>query len=213
VQYFSLFRTIYGVKAKDGPKGLVEKNFTLQNEPNLVLTLKNAIRPNEQKMRYQITLDYDQKMNLQNIYRCLCKYFLSVIKTEDLPPFSDTIKWINSELSISQLPVIAELIDYRFFCREPELLTFIRKNCNKNLPYAVGEFRFTCKRIFFLLPFVNAPEVDFVVKENYDFFWNYIPYLKSLESVSFMDFSNDTARDLTLNLNGQLAKPNKASFV
>ncbi|MCK6649309.1 MAG: HNH endonuclease [Bacteroidia bacterium] len=210
VQYLSLFRTIYGVKAKGGAKGLKEKNFTFENDPNLVLTLKNAIRPTEPILPYKITLNYDQKMNLQNIYRCLCKYFLSVIKTDDLAPFSETIKWINNESSISQLPFIAELIDYRFFCKEPELLTFIRKKDNGKLPYAIGEFRFTCKRMIFILPLVNALEVDFTAKENYDYFWNHLPHLKLLEGVSFMDYSNDTARDLVLNLSGQLANQAEA---
>jgi hypothetical protein len=211
VQYLSLFRTIYGVKAKGGTKGLKEKNFTFENDPTLLLTLKNAIRPSELTLPYKITLKYDQKMNLQNIYRCLCKYFLSVIKTEDLAPFSETIKWINNEVSIPLLPVISELIDYGTFCLEPELLTFIRKNDNSKLPYAIGELRFTCKRMLFILPLVKAPEVDFTVKENYDYFWNYLPHLKLLEGVSFMDYSNDTARDLILNLSGQLANPDKTS--
>lgn len=208
VQYLSLYRTMYGVKAKGGKKGLKEKNFTFKEDPSLVLTLKNAVRPTEHTLPYKVQLDYDQKMTLQNIYRCLCKYFVSVIEAENLPYFADTIKWINRELNIEQLPRIAELIDYGTFAMEPQLITYIRKTDNEQFPFAIGELRFTCKRFIFIIPAAKAKEVDFTNKENYDLFWNGLPHYKAIEAVSFNDFSSDKARDLVLKLNGNLEKPN-----
>lgn len=209
VQYLSVFRSVYGIKAKGGLKALKGKNFTLTNVPEIVLTMKEAVRSKKLILPYKIKLDFDRKTTLQNIYKCFCKYFISLIKTEDLPAFTETIKWINGKLKTEKLPVIAEIVDYTFFTKTPELITFIRKNNDEKLPYAFGEFRFTCKRFVFIIPFSNAMEADFTLKKNYDHFWNSLPHYKAIKGVSFNDFSSDIAKDLVLKLNGTLKKRNQ----
>lgn len=206
VRYLSLFRTAFKINAKGGVKGIREKEFTIQNDTELKITLNNSPRPIDSSLPYDIVLNYGEKLSSQNIYKCLCKFFLSLIPEEDLKHFSQTAKWIRGQFISSTLPLVAELIDYKTFTREPVLLVFKRKWPNKMLPLAFGEFRFTCLRIFFILPFADDNSVDFALKENFDTFWNSVDYLQKLESALFIDHSNDTPRNFTIKLAPQLKK-------
>lgn len=206
VTYLSLYRTVFKINAKGGIKGIREKEFTIQNDTNLIITLNNSPRLIDPSLPNDIVLNYGEKLTSQNIYKCLCKFFLSLIHEEDLKHFSQTTKWISGQYTASKLPLVAELVDYKTFTKEPILLSFKRKTSNKRLPLAFGEFRFTCLRIFFILPFADGDSVDFTVKENFDFFWNQVDYLKKLDAVSFIDHSNNNPRDFTIKLAPQLKK-------
>lgn len=207
VQYLSLFRTFFDVKGKGGSKKFKGENFELQNEGNVELKFYSTDdRPEEHSMPYKVKLETKEPLSLQNIYKSLCKFFLSVIDTEYVKEFTETIKWINGDLEVSQLPKIGELISYHGFTKQPKLVTYIRKNQDTNLPFAVGEFYFTCKIFVFILPLTKKDDKDFLSDAEYEKFWETFQHFKKTEGWAFMDFSNDEKRKLTLNLNFQKEK-------
>jgi hypothetical protein len=150
---------------------------------------------------YNIKLETIEPIALQNIYKSLSKFFISVIESKFLPEFSETVKWINGELEVTQLPKIGELISYHGFTKQPKLVTYIRKNEDKSLPFAVGEFYFTCKVIVFIIPLTKKDGKDFLEDSDYANFWQTFQHFNKTDGWAFRDFSNDTKRKLTLNLN------------
>ena len=204
IQYLSLFRTIFDVKGKGGSKKFKGENFELSNDENVEIKFYSIDdRPDEFSMPYTLKLETKDKLSVQNIYRTLCKYYLSVIDSSQLDYFKETIKWINGELSIEKLPKIGELISYHGFTKQPKLVTYLRINDNNEIPYAVGEFYFTCKIFVFIVPLCSKDSHDFVDNDKFDSYWRAFQHLDKTKGWVFMDYSNDTKRILKMNLNFQ----------
>ena len=140
-----------------------------------------------------------QKVILQDMYRCLCKYFISVIDTKILNNFNDTIEWINKKSSIKKLPAIAEAISYNHFTKEPLLYVYIRKNDDKRLPYAIGELHFTCRLTVFIIPLSKADEKDFTDNIDFNYFWEKFKHYKSV-NWGFDDFSSEVEKELNFSI-------------
>ncbi|WP_378177857.1 HNH endonuclease [Aquimarina sp. SS2-1] len=213
VQYLSLFRTFFNVKGKNRGKGkggrkkFEGKNFTLKNEDKVELAFQSLDdRPIENDENYNVKLETDQPIILQNIYKALCKYYLSIIDKKYLPYFEKTIDWINGSLEIEQLPKIAEMISYHSFATQPKLTYFIRKNNNKKIPFAVGEFYFTCKVFAFIVPLCDQDEKSFINRDDFKIFWETFKHFNKTKGWIFYDFSNKNKRDFTINLNFELKK-------
>lgn len=202
IEYLSLFRTMYSVKGKGGNKKFTGKNFNLIADKNtLKLTFKNIEdRPKIPDEGYNIKLVSQKPITLQNIYKSLCKYFLSVIDENLLTHFDKTINWINGDFEALSLPLVAEQITYNQFGTQPNLVYYIRKNDNKNLPYAVCEFQFTCKRILFIIPFSDLDENDFILNNYFQNYQASFQHYFNVGNWGFNDFSNNTAREFRLNL-------------
>ncbi|WP_421497668.1 HNH endonuclease [Flavobacterium columnare] len=201
IQYLSLFRTFFDVKGKGGSKKFKGENFELENEGNIKLSFTSIEdRPEINTLPYKLKLEAKEKIAFQNIYKSLCKFFLSVIKTEYLENFTETIKWINGDLEINKLPLIGEMISYHSFNKQPKITTFIRKTDDKTIPYAVGEFYFTCKVFAFIIPLAGNEETNFTEKENYDHYWNTFQHFKKSKGWVFMDYSNNEKKKFILNL-------------
>ncbi|GAA5084581.1 hypothetical protein GCM10023210_04540 [Chryseobacterium ginsengisoli] len=209
IEYLSLFRTMFSIKGKGGNKKFTGKNFELAaDENNLKLTFKSIKdRPKTPDEDYNVKLVSQKPVVLQNIYKSLCKYFLSVIDENLLKHFDKTIDWINGDFETLSLPLIAEQITYNQFTTQPNLVYYIRKNDNKNLPYAVCEFQFTCKRMLFIIPFSDLDEKDFTLNNDFQNFWlTFKPY-SNVGNWGHNDFSNNNAREFKLTL--QFTKENK----
>lgn len=205
IQYLSLFRTIYDVKGKGGSKKFKGENFDLKKEETIHLTFKSdEDRPKEFSMPYSIKLETHDPITLQNIYKCLTKYFLSVIDDKYLPHFSKTIEWINGKAQLEQLPRIGEMISYHAFTAQPKLVFYIRKDADKSLPFAVGEFYFTCKIFAFIIPLTDQDDKDFTDPNDFDNYWQNFQHFKKSKGWAFMDYSNNKARKFILNLNFEL---------
>jgi len=174
INYFSIFRTFYDVKGKGGNKKIKGKNFEISKDENVEIKFQSIeSRPNieDNPNKYNLKLELQDKVNSQDIYRCLVKFCISVIDENELIKFSKTIRWINKELKIDNLPKIGELISYHHFTTEPKLFLYIRKNDNKDIPYMVGEFHLTCKLLTFIIPLCEEDNYDFIDKSNFDTFW------------------------------------------
>lgn len=207
INYFSIFRTFYDVKGKGGKKKIKGKNFEISKGENVEITFQSIeSRPNikDNPNEYNIKLELQEKINSQDIYRCLVKFCLSVINESEISKFSRTIKWINKDLQIKRLPMIGESISYRNFTFEPKLFLYIRKNDNKKLPYMIGEFHLTCKLMTFIVPFSDEDDLDFEDKITFENFWKEFNHYSQVKSWVFNDYSTDEERDFTFNLNGEI---------
>ena len=199
--YLSLFRTMFGVKGKRGNKKIQGKNFKLQNEEGINLAFNSiADRPNFDNKNYKLHLNFGHTIISQNVYKTLCKYFLSVIDKKHLIHFNKTIEWIRGNIIINQLPKIAEKTTYEVFTIQPELVYYLRKDDSNNLPFAVCEFRFTCKILVFIVPLSDADGYEYLKEAEYGNFWSKFKHYQKSENWAFKDFSNSNPRDFSINL-------------
>ncbi|WP_298541900.1 HNH endonuclease [uncultured Aquimarina sp.] len=217
VQYLSLFRTIYDVKGKNrgkgkgGSKKFKGKNFDLKNNGNVELSFQSEDdRPIKNDEDYNIKLEAEQPIISQNIYKALCKYYLSIIDKKHLKHFKKTIDWINGKIEIDRLPKIAEMTSYHSFAMQPKLTYFLRKTEDKEIPFAIGEFYFTCKIFAFIIPLCSQDDKNFLEEIEYKNFWKTFRHFDKTKGWVFNDFSNNNKRDFTINLNFEL-KGKKAS--
>ena len=211
ISYLSLFRTFFDIKAKGGSKKFKGKNFTIKYDKNPSIELTEGNAPDIGEDHYNIKLEANDPIVLQNIYKTLCKYYLSIIDKEELSNFSETIKWINGEIESETLPKIAEMISYHSFSTQPKLTHYIRKIDDKTLPFAVGEFYFTCKLFVFIIPFSSQDDRDFRDDTDYKHFWTTFKHFDKSKGWEFRDYSNKNPREFSINLNFQKEKKNKAS--
>lgn len=212
IEYFSFLRTIFRIKGKGGEKQFKGENFELKKEddndlksekteePKLILQFfqdeNTELGPD---LPFRIMLKAKNKIVLQNIYKCLCKYFLSVIDKKHLPAFKETIEWVNGKkIYEDQLPVIAKFSFPNLFQEQPQIVVYIRKNNNKSLPFAVGEFHFAFLKYIFILPFSSEDDLDYSVKENYDMFWNKFVHFNKIPHSSFDDFSDNKEKNFII---------------
>lgn len=141
---------------------------------------------------------------MQDIYKTLCKYSLSVIDSSVLPQFQDTISWINGKITIAKLPKVAILSSYNFFKTHPSLIVYLRQDGNTDLPYAVGEFHYTFLTFVFIIPLTKSDSKDFTDQKDYDVFWDFFKHYSMTKDWDYRNFSDNTKRKFTLNLNFNL---------
>lgn len=206
VEYLALIRTMYDIKGKGGSKKFKGKNFSLQQvkeeHEKFILEFESEdskeFNPDESLI---IPLQSTKKISAQNIYKTLCKYFLSVIDTKYLPHFQRTMDWLNGEIVANELPKVAKMEIFDKFEEQPVLTTYIRKVENKSIPFAVGELKFAFIRFIFIVPFTSQDELTFLeVNEYLNNFWNRFNHYSKIPNVSFNNFSSNEKRDFKINL-------------
>ncbi len=201
IHYLSVFRTFFDVKGKDGSKKLKGVNFELKNEKNLTLAFNDIKERPEEGMPYNLSLEGKDYVVLQNVYKCLCKYFLSVIDSSYLAGFKETISWINGEKKAGKLPLIGEIISYHSFSKQPRIETYIRIGDDKSIPFAVGVFYFTCKVHIFIIPFAGTLENEFLDQIEFDHFCETFKNIIKNKYWKYIDYSNNEKKKITTKLN------------
>lgn len=110
--------TINAISGKHGVRKTTGKNFklsldkstaTTDNIGTLKFTLEDNFPSDVQAfLQYGLKLDTSNlTYRPQNIYKCLCKYIVSLLEPNDLPRFAKTIHWINSDTTYRRLPMMA----------------------------------------------------------------------------------------------------------
>ena len=214
IYFHDIARTMFGIKNKDNniPK-MKGKNFefSLINEKDLLL---KAIAPNDEevtkKTPSKVILNTGKKIKLQNIYKALCKFALSVIDSKYIEFFSKTIKWLRDEEKAEKLPKISVLHSYHFFTKRPEIALYMRNNDNKNLPFLVGEFKFAYYVYIFIVPFSEKDENSFLMDIEYQEFLDCFRQIGSINTFKFIDFSQNLERNWDFIIN--LKKNTKAAL-
>lgn len=193
-------RCFLGVKGKEGVPVVKGENFTMEHPTGGSIELK-IFNEDENDVPEQgdIKLRYITRYNPQNIYRCLVKYALGVIPQEYICHFNDVGDWIRNKKSLPKLPVLKRLmVDNPEL--QPYLVLYVRKDDNKELPYAVGEFHVLQYIYAFIIPLCDMDDRDFCAKEDFDRFWNHFTHYSSLNNWLNININIDEMVDHRVNM-------------
>ena len=179
---FQFFLILNGIKGKKGSPTLQGNSISITNDPSSrsslgldTLGLKVNTLPDThdiQEIARYISNQFsfsNVKYVPQNIYKCLCKYVLSVIDHRYLPFFKGTINWINEPLSRHSLPPVWT------YCvpnipNSPYLVIMLRKHNRKELPFCWAILSIAGYQFLFIIPFCSQDKYKFVFKAKVQFF-------------------------------------------
>lgn len=101
----------------------------------------------------------------QNVYKCLVKYALSVMESDDVVYFVKAITWIASNnISIKRLPKVI-YYDTKFH-QHPRCSVFIRNERNDKFPFAFSIVEFANIGYCFMIPFGNDEPITEYMEHN-----------------------------------------------
>lgn len=203
IHYHDLVRIMFGVKNKENviPKMKGKDfNFFKSNEDSLNVAVVRNVERDTDQLPASVSLNTGKKIKLQNLYKALCKFSLSVIETKYLKHFSETIKWLRGEKDAEFLPKIAVLKSPHALTNRPELTLHLRNNENDSIPYLVGEFKFTFYVYIFIVPFSDCDSKSFINSDEYQDFLNCFLHIRDTPGISYDDFSQNIERDLSFNI-------------
>ncbi|MDC9513100.1 hypothetical protein PSH47_04900 [Pseudoalteromonas sp. CST5] len=207
--YLKILTAFFKVRNKDNKVPKIKgKNFeffhnTTSEGPDHILMYKpsgddEGLEKSTSSKR--IPLKFNGKVKMQNIYKALVKFSLSVIDNDDLNKFGKTIRWISGDFFYKKLPKIAVLTSYHGFSKGAELKVYLRKDNDARLPFAVGEFQFTFLKYVFIIPTFDDDEYDFTEKDNYEYFWSFFKFYHHEKNWDYQCFSNSEAKDFVFNM-------------
>ena len=171
--YFRLPLIIKGVKGKRGSPTMKGDNLSIAfNSVNLPKIENDAIVLKAQNMPHtndpqEITKFLTQnflfssvRFKSQNIYKCFCKYALSLLDSRYLTYFKNTIDWINEPPTKHLLPPL--------WCYNapngdsPSVTIMTRKHNHKDLPYCWAIMSIADTNYIFIIPFCSLDKYKFV---------------------------------------------------
>ena len=210
----SFLLTIHSIHGKNGVRTTVGENFKISLDESTkgdssVGTIKIQLNQDlptniEEFFKEQLQLNTSTlKYIPQNVYKCLCKYVVSVINKQYLPDFKGTIDWINSTTKYRQLPFIA-IGNAQVKINTPHLIVSIRKTNNINYPYCFALFAIANIAFAFIVPYTSKDKFRFTTLEKYIVFQKMIQsWYKGFEW-SFNKLSSSkktyTPIDFTINI-------------
>jgi len=191
IALLKMFRAIHGLKGKNGLKAVDGENFTLwADRESIKINYDGNILEELNLEKLELKLVLKDKFIPQNIYRCLCKFILSVINSDDIKFFTKTIEWINYSFDATELPKIALLQDASFFNPRPILIFFRRKNEDDNIPFMIGEFHYADIIYVFIIPFSEKDKKGFIDQDDYELSWNKFNQVRANRSWEYIDYSS-----------------------
>lgn len=203
-EYVGVFRTMMGLRGYNSIPHIKGENFDIKQEDGQVKLNYYASAEEEKGMPIEdmhLPLRSNQKIKLQNVYRSIVKYALSVIDAEEMTHFRDTVEWIFGRKTIEKLPVIATLQVPSFYKKQPHIIVYKRNVEDRSLPYLVTEFHFGHLVFVAIVPSSDMDDADFTNKEDYQRFWHTFNHFSSTSGWEFKDYSSDVDDTFTTNLN------------
>ena len=187
VQMMAPHLLMHGISGKNGIPVIKGDGFTMKLDTSTRATLgRDTIKyifrdmPNSkdpQKILAGINKDYDSFLQYtpQNIYKCLCKYALSLMDASELKYFQDTIAWINEPLAKHRLPPVWHYSvnkEGKTWESTTSMIIMRRKHTRKDLPYCWAIMIIAGEPYLFIMPFCSQDKYKFVGKVRQDFFMN-----------------------------------------
>lgn len=203
-EYLGVFRSMLGMRGYNGIPHIKGENFDIKQEDGQVKINFHASTEEEERMpveKMHLPLRSNQRIRLQNVYRSMVKYALSVIDAKEMCHFRDTVEWIFQRNPISVLPQIAILEVPAFYNSQPSIILYTRKTDDKKLPYMVVEFRFAYLVFVAIVPACNKDSLDFTAEADYNRFWQTFKHFSRNQGWRFKDFSSDVDDKFTTDLN------------
>jgi hypothetical protein len=165
----------------------------------ITYTLAEGERTPPDSLPTNLPLRFNEKLCLQEVYKALVKFALSVMETENLQGFEKAIEWVSGRRAVTCLPKIAILRSYASFTRRAELTIYRRTSSDGKLPLAIGEFQFTFQKMVFIIPSFNEAESSFIDEAEYSHYWDF-SFFKSVQGWAFQDFSENEEKDFIFNM-------------
>ena len=204
IKYLDIYRIFFKVKNKDKKIPILKgKNFEIKNIDGDNIIIKRYVT-NEEITNYPIPLNNsslitNESIKSQNIYKCLVKFALSIIESENMEGFENTIKWIKGEREIERLPQVGIIASYSLFYDKPAIMTYIRRSKDLSLPFAFGEYHFKFLTFIFIIPVFNQEEEE-NYKEYFSRLIDIFPAINAGSNLVFCDFSDNKSKELIYNL-------------
>lgn len=208
---FQFFLILKGIKGKKGTPTLQGDGISITNDQSSrstlgrdTLVLKVKTMPDTHNPQEIAKFISDQfsfsnvKYIPQNIYKCFCKYVLSVIGFEYLPYFKGTIDWINESLTHHHLPPIW-YYSVPNSSNTPYLVVMLRKHNSKEIPYCWAILNIAGLQYLFILPFCSCDKFKFVGKARVQFFLDGLK--KAMPNITFQPMKFDGIKPVSLKVN------------
>ena len=162
--FFNLHLPLYSlfqIKGKNGPPNINGKNIEIDNKNEKGILIKNQINiisaDNIDGHEFEIS-EQCLKYSCQNLYKCLCKFAISLIDKQHLERLSGTINWIASDNIVTELPTV-----WRRSCQihtQPMMGIYVKKATEeKELPEFIVKLFIINVEYLFILPFVDSSTV------------------------------------------------------
>ena len=163
-EFFNLHHILYSLYQKKGKNGLTnikDKSIEIDNKNTKGILIKNETdiisADNIDGHKFEISVQ-SLKHSYQNIYKCLCKFAISLIDKKHLVRLSETIQWIVSDNIATELPTI-----WRKPCQihdQPIIGIYVKKDATeKELPEFIVKLFIIDIEYLFILPFVDSAAV------------------------------------------------------
>ena len=210
-EFLRFQRCYFGVKGREGVPVVKGRNFEMYHPEGQPIKLD--YHHDGDDIPHDITnliLKYDIVYNPQNLYRALVKFFIGLLPSEYVSHFFNTGTWVKGfdesgkAVSIKKLPTIKRLSVPQPVDR-PQLIIYIRKNDDKSLPFAIGEFHIFTYIFTYIIPLSDADDRDFCAEEDFIRFWNHFKHYKVMQNWLSINISIDekTTTQVKINLPGQ----------
>ena len=174
---------LYGVSGKNGIPSIKGEGISMKIDTSSRATLgRDTIVLNLKEMPDSTDINeildgIDKIHNVyqsyvpQNVYKCFCKYALSLIDSSELPYFKNTVNWINEyPAKKRRLPPVWQYTTNTN--QAPSIIVFRRKLNTKELPYCWAIINFAGISNLFIIPFCDKDKYRFVGQKKKDFFLN-----------------------------------------
>lgn len=209
INLLDFFRAYYGIQGKGGKKSFVSSDFEIsKNDSTVSLKVLDENVVLEDKNNIRIQLKHPQKINLQNVYRALIKYALSVLDSSCLHNFQETIKWVKSECSCNELPWVTILVTNQKSNSFPIINVFVRKSDTKELPYSFMTLEIDGLEVIALLPLSSKDDCAFDNDVDFKRFWDFLKPYNQIPILQRFKPQNDEPKEFTyiINLNQKTSK-------
>ena len=189
---------LHGISGKNGIPVIKGDGFTIKidtttrstiGRDTLVYTFRDMPNSKDpQKILAGINKDYETFLQYtpQNIYKCLCKYALSLMDTSELKHFQNTIAWINEPLVKHRLPPIWHYSVHqegKTWEQTTAMIIMLKKHTDNKLPYCWAIMIIAGEPYLFIIPFSSRDKYKFVGKARQDFFMDGIK--KMMQNIQF----------------------------
>lgn len=206
--YFHFYLILSGIKGKRGIATMTGEELTFgagkrgftEGRTTLVFNLKdmpNTRDPQEIIRHLSRTFSFPNESYVpQDVYKCFCKYVLSLIDSSVLPSFSRTIKWINEPTCPRRLPPV-----WRYSVTSsdsPAIIIMQRRHRQKRLPYCWAIINIASVQYIFITPFCSLDKYTFAGKTRYEDFISQIKEI--LPGISFTKVVLSRAKPVKINI-------------
>ena len=120
------------------------------------------------------------------------KYALGVMPQEYVEHFNNVGDWVRNQTTLAKLPTLKKLTVAKHEM-QPHIILYIRKDGNKDLPFAVGELHVLRFIYSFIIPLCDEDDRDFCNQVEYDRFWNIFTHYNSMQGWQDINISIDKA--------------------